>query len=96
MERKDTQTIGDVLRECLEKSRMQDRLDEVRACDGFSQVVGEQLAAYCQKPTIRQGLMIIVTSNSSLRSDLNMRRSDIARRINEFIGKNIVKDLIFR
>lgn len=96
MERKETQTIGDVLRECLEKSRMQDRLDEVRACDMFELVVGESLAALCRRPTIRAGVMTIITSNASLRSDLNMRRSVIARRINELLDKEIVKNLIFR
>ncbi len=96
MERKDTVTIGDVLRECLEKSQMQDRLDEVRACDNFAIVVGEGLASMCQRPTMHHGLMTIATSNAALRSDLNMRRGVIAKRINELLGKVVVKKLVFR
>lgn len=89
-------TIGDVLRECLESSRMQDRLDEVRACDAFPLVVGEHLALQCRRPTISKGVMTISTPNASLRSDLNMKRSVIAGRINSLIGKDIVKELNFR
>lgn len=96
MERKETMTIGDVLRECLESSRMQDRLDEVRACDNFALVVGEHLASLCQRPTMHKGRMTITTSNASLRSDLNMRRTVIAGRINRLLGKDTVKELIFR
>lgn len=96
MERKETVTIGDVLRECLEKSRMQDRLDEVMACDNFRLVVGDVLADMCRRPSMAKGVMTIRTSNAALRSDLNMRRSQIRGRINDLCGKPTVKDLIFR
>lgn len=96
MERKDFVTVGDVLRECLEKSRMQDRLDEVRACDAFSVVVGEYLASMCRRPVIKHGLMSIGTSNAALRSELNMRRGGIMKAINEIVGGEIVKEIAFR
>lgn len=96
MERKDVVTIGDVLRECLEKSSMQGRLDEVRACDAFSLVVGTHLASLCHRPYMRNGVMTVGTSNASLRSELNMRRGGIMKGINEIIGKDVVKEILFR
>lgn len=89
-------TIGDVLRECLENSRMQDRLDEVRACDSFALVVGGHLASLCQRPSMRKGVMTVTTQNAALRSDLNMKRGAIARLINDLLGKETVKELVFR
>lgn len=89
-------SIGDVLRECLEKSSMQGRLDEVRACDAFSLVVGSHLASLCQRPYIRNGVMTIGTSNAALRSELNMRRGGIMKGINEILGKDVVKEILFR
>lgn len=96
MERKDAVTVGDVLRECLEKSSMQGRLDEVRACDAFPSVVGRQIAAKCSRPLMRSGNMTIGVSNASLRSELNMCRGSIAKAINEILGKDVVKGLLFR
>ena len=96
MERKDIVTVGDVLRECLEKSSMQGRLNEVRACDAFASVVGQQLASMCSRPVIRRGLMTIGVSNASLRSELNMRRRAILNAINEIVGSDVVKDIAFR
>ncbi len=96
MERKEAVTVGDVLRECLEKSSMQGRLDEVRACDAFSLVVGSHLASLCNKPYMRNGVMTIGTSNASLRSELNMRRGGIVKGINEILGKDVVKEIQFR
>lgn len=96
MERRDAVTVGDVLRECLEKSSMQGRLDEVRACDAFPLVVGVQIASLCRRPFIKNGVMTIGTSNASLRSELNMSRGRIVKGINDIIGKDVVTEILFR
>ena len=96
MERKEVVTIGDVLRECLEKSSMQGRLDELRACEAFPLVVGNHIASMCGRPFIRNGVMTVGTSNASLRSELNMSRGRIVTGINEIMGKDVVKELLFR
>ena len=88
--------MGDVLRECLEKSSMQGRLDEVRACDAFHHVVGTHIASLCHRPYIRNGVMTVGVSNASLRSELNMRRGGIMKGINEILGKDVVKEILFR
>ncbi|MDE5871147.1 MAG: DUF721 domain-containing protein [Muribaculaceae bacterium] len=96
MERRDAVTIGDVLRECLEKSSMQGRLDEVRACEAFPIVVGSHIASMCGRPYMRGGVMTVGTPNASLRSELNMSRGRIVKGINEIMGKDVVKDVLFR
>ncbi len=96
MERRDAVTVGDVLRECLEKSSMQGRLDEVRACDAFPLVVGSQIASMCKKPYMKNCVMTIATSNASLRSELNMSRRRIVKGINEILGQNVVTEIQYR
>ncbi|MDE7096741.1 MAG: DUF721 domain-containing protein, partial [Muribaculaceae bacterium] len=41
-------------------------------------------------------VMTIGTSNASLRSDLNMRRGSIMKTINEIMGKEVVKEILFK
>lgn len=96
MERRDAVTVGDVLRECLEKSSMQGRLDEVRACEAFALVVGTHIASMCGRPWMKNGVMTVGTSNASLRSELNMSRGRIVKGINETMGKEVVRELFFR
>lgn len=40
--------------------------------------------------------MTIGISNASLRSELNMRRGAICAAINEFLGKEVVMEVMFR
>lgn len=95
MERKDFTTIGDVLRECLEQSSMQTRLEEVRACEAFAGVVGEGFSSQCGRPEMRRGVMRIKVENAALRNELNMHRTAIANAINELRGKDIVGEVVF-
>lgn len=75
---------------------MQGRLDEVRACEAFPLVVGTQIASLCHRPYMKNGVMTIGTSNASLRSELNMSRGRIVKSINEILGKDVVKEILFR
>ncbi len=96
MERREALTVGDLLRECLEKRSMQGRLDEVRACEAFPIVVGRHIASMCGRPWIKNGVMTIGTPNASLRSELNMSRGRIVKGINDMMGKEVVKEVLFR
>lgn len=93
MERKDFTTVGDVLRECLAQSQMQGRLDEVRACEAWGAVLGPVITSQCRRPVMNRGVMTVSIPNAALRQELHMRRSDIARAVNEAIGKDIVRDI---
>lgn len=95
MERRDYQTIGDVLRQALEESRMTDRLDEVRAAAVWESVVGPNIAALTGRPWVSKGVMTVRTPDASLRQELMMSRSSLVRNINVIIGRDIITDIRF-
>ncbi len=95
MERRDYQTIGDVLRQALEESRMTDRLDEVRASAAWESVVGPHIAALTGKPWVSNGLMTVRTPDAALRQELMMSRSVLVRNINAAVGREVISDIRF-
>ncbi len=95
MERVQSQSIGDVLRLAFQDNCMQDRLDERKAVDAWSVVVGKELAAQCMRPTVRDAVMIIGVRNAALRHELTMNRSRLCRAINSRIGRVIIEEIIF-
>ena len=85
MERKNIESIGDVLRMAIEESRMTGRLDECR--------VGPDLASQCARPQIRKGVMTVKVQRAPLRQELAMHRSSLMRAINTTLGKTVVTEL---
>lgn len=95
MKRYDPESIGDVMRNLLEESSLQGRMDELKAADMWPRVVGEYIAAQTSKPYVKKGIMSIGVPNASLRQELHMNRSRLCRHINNSFGKEIITEIKF-
>lgn len=96
MKRVEPESIGDVLRQTLESQGMTERLYETRAINLWPAIVGEEIACLTSRPMMHDGLMTVYVRNASLRQELNMSRSSLARIINDTLGREVVKDMRFR
>lgn len=95
MERRETQSVGDILRLAFQENCMQERLDECRAVEIWPSVVGLDLARICRRPTVKNGIMTVGVPNASLRHELSMSRSSLRAAINDAIGSVTIKDIRF-
>lgn len=95
MERKESQSIGDILRLAFQENCMQSRLDECKAVDLWPAIVGPALASQCRRPTVSKGLMTVGVPNAALRNELSMNRSSLVRAINAGLGKQTITDIRF-
>lgn len=93
MERQPVQTIGDVLRQTLSQSSLEERLQDVRAAAAWPMVVGNAIASQCGKPFASRGILTVAVRNASLRQELSMVRSSIVAAINKEIGSETLKDI---
>lgn len=95
MERKQSQSIGDVLRLAFQDNCMQDRLDERKAIEIWPAIVGPELASQCIRPTVKDGVMTVGVRNASLRHELTMNRSRLCDAINSALGRVIIDNVRF-
>ncbi|MCH5234876.1 MAG: DUF721 domain-containing protein [Muribaculaceae bacterium] len=95
MQRYTPQSVGDVLRDLLEQTSMQNRLDELKAADMWIQVAGSSIAQLTGKPSVKNGVMYIGVPNASLRNELHMNRSRLREIINKNIGKEVITEIKF-
>lgn len=96
MERKEAQSIGDLLRQAIEENQNAFRYDEINAINAWPKIVGKGIASRTLRPFLKEGLMTIRVAEAPLRQELNMMRSTLARAINAEVGKEIVKEIRFR
>ena len=95
MERKEPESVGDVLRSLLEQTELQGRMKELEAIQLWPKVAGHVIADECGKPSVKNGLMTISVPNASLRNELHMTRSSLRRLINEHLGKETITEIRF-
>lgn len=95
MKRYYPESIGDVLRQVLEETSLQNRMDELRAAGLWKSIVGDSLAVQCSAPLVKNGVMQIGVPNASLRHELMMNRTRLRALINQTIGKEIITEIKF-
>ena len=95
MERKESQSVGDILRLAFQENCMQDHLDEWKAIELWESVVCRNLAAMCRRPKVEAGVMTVGVPNASLRHEFTMSRSSLRNAINHAIGKQTISEIRF-
>lgn len=96
MKRLEPESIGDVLRQTLQEQGMTEHLYETRAVSLWPSVIGEDIASMTGRPVVNNGLMTVYVRVASLRQELNMCRSNLARHINEALGREVIKEIRFK
>lgn len=95
MQRYNPQSVGDVLRDLLEQTSLQNRMDELKAADLWKQVAGNAIADLTSRPSVKNGVMSIGVPNASLRNELHMNRTRLREIINRNIGKEVITEIKF-
>ena len=96
MRRKNTQSIGEVLKEYVESMSIRRRLKESRIERIWEELLGKNAASLTRKVFIRNGVLFAYLNSSVLRNELLMMRDTLIGRINEQAGEVIVTKIVLR
>ncbi len=89
-------TIGDVLKNFIEKNKLQKGLDKVSVKEAWHTVLGDAIAKYTTDVTLDRTTLYVQLSSSVLREELSYGKEKIIRLLNEELGKELIKKLILR
>ena len=95
MKRREPQSVGDVLRNLLEESSLQNRMEELRAAELFMKIVGDHISSQIRSRRVEKGILTLGIPNASLRQELNMNRTSLKNLINKTIGKETILEIKF-
>lgn len=96
MKHKNAQSIGEAIREFLAENKLDRRIDETNVIKAWTSVLGNAIAQYTSSIFIKNGVLYVQLSSAVLRHELQMSREKIRQRLNEYAGKEIIKEIIFR
>ncbi len=97
MRRKNTESIGDVLKEFFNENKFfRQKLAESRVISAWPKVLGTALASYTTNIYLRNGILYVHLNSSVLRSELLMAKELLIKKLNDNAGMPVVNDIIFR
>ena len=96
MKRTEAKNIGQIIEDLLKKEKLDVELDEHRASALWPQIVGNGINRYTIKRYVKDGVMTVHLSSASLANELMLGRSALIARINEALGREVIREIIFK
>ena len=89
------QHIGGALKKLIKSSGLQKGLDQQKAVDFWSVVVGENITKNTEPISVEYGILKIKVKTPAWRQELQLQKTNIINKLNNELGKKTIKDIRF-
>jgi len=91
-----TQALKDVLGEILDQPKIRKGVSEFRAVHYWEKVMGKTVARVTKSVFFKNGILFVSLNSSVVRGELVMLKDKIIKNMNEAIGSQTIKDIVFK
>ncbi len=88
--------LSEALEEVIRELGIRKSVVSNRARDVWGEAVGDLINANTTLQAVDKDKLIVIVSNDAWRQELSYRKEEILKKINELIGEEAIKDIIFR
>ena len=95
MFRKEVKGIKELILRNLRVQGLETPLLQKRLIEAWPVVAGEAISRYTGNVSIRNQTLYVHLTSPALRADLSMQRSEYAKRLNDYVGSQVITDIRF-
>lgn len=92
----DDYTVGDILKEFIKESKLEQGLDMVQVKELWASLMGPTISNYTTQVDFYKNILYVTLSSAVLKQELALGKQKIIDLFNKTLEKELVKDLIFR
>ncbi|MBO5932694.1 MAG: DUF721 domain-containing protein [Bacteroidaceae bacterium] len=96
MKRKNTEKLNNVIYQYLRENGLETPLNEFRATQAWSSIVGPAISKYTTDIKIYNQTMFVSISSSVVRNELLMKRTTLIKRVNDHVGAQVITQIVFK
>lgn len=89
-------SISDILKEFVDKNKLQTGLDKVNVRDVWNREMGPAIEKYTTGLKLQNETLYVQLSSSVLREELSYGKEKIVRMLNQELGRDLIKKLVLR
>lgn len=92
----ENRSIADALKEFVQTNKLEKGLDKVNVAEAWANLMGNGVNNYTSSVNLERETLYVQLNSSVLREELSYGKSKIIKMLNEELGKEIIKKLVFR
>ena len=89
-------SIGDAIDKFLEQSRIRGSIQALQIGEVWEDIMGKTIARYTEEIKIINDTLFITTHVAPLKQELIFQKEKIKLRVNEALGKKIIKEIVVK
>ena len=89
------QSLKIALDSMLRKFGIENAIAQNNALNIWNEIVGEKVAKHTEPNRVEHGVIIVKVSSPTWRQELFFQKNEIIKKINNTIGKNVIRDIRF-
>jgi hypothetical protein len=89
-------SIGDVLKEFIEKNKLQAGMDKIDVEEAWKSLMGNGVNSYTKEVVLKGTTLYVSLTSAVLREELSYGKQKIIKMINEELRKEVIKEVILR
>ena len=87
---------GNILDRLTDRMGIAARLEKEKAVVLWSEAVGRGVARKAKATSVRDNILFVTVQNSMWLQELALLKEGIITKINSLVGKEVIKDIVFR
>lgn len=95
MKKSNDKQLKEVIKDMLNTYKLNDGINEAKLIGSWENVVGKMIANHTEKIRISNSKLYIKLDSPALKNELIYARSKLLASLNEAVGNNIIKEIIF-
>lgn len=96
MRKSNTESISKVLKNYVRENNLERKLSELDLIKSWESVMGKTVARYTGNIYIQNSTLFVETTSPIVRNELLMMKEEIRVRLNEIVGEELIKTIVFR
>jgi predicted nucleic acid-binding Zn ribbon protein len=89
------QSLKIAINSMLKKFGIDNAIAQNNALNNWNEIVGDTVARNTQPDRVEHGVIIVKVSSPTWRQELYFQKKEIIQKINNTIGKNVIRDIRF-
>ncbi|ATA74234.1 DUF721 domain-containing protein [Capnocytophaga sp. H2931] len=91
-----TKVLSSVIKQIIQQNKLEYGLHKVEVQEIWARIMGISIAKYTKSVELKGDVLYVELSSPALSEELTYGKETIIRSINEEIGKEVVKKIVFR
>ena len=96
MKKTNLNKLSDVIKGVMSNPKIRRKMEELDILEVWEDLLGNNLNKYVKETKIYNKVLYVKFHSSTLRNELKFQKKEMIEKINEQLGKSLIKDIIFK